>query len=339
MNQRRIVFTAPGKAELLEDKIPSVGLHDVLVELAVSTISSGTERANVSGDTNISPDRPLDKAVFPRYGGYSSAGTVIQVGAEVQNIHVGDRVALMWSTHNQYVCLHEKNVTVIQNENISFEEAALCHIGTFPLAAIRKCHTEIGEASIVMGLGILGQMAVLQLRAAGAAPIIAADPVKEKRELAIRLGADYAFDPFDANFIKQVKAVSNGGVSVAIEVTGVGKGLETVLDCMKRFGRVALLGCTRHSDFTIDYYRKVHAPGITLVGAHTRARPEEESHNGWWTAQDDMKAQLTLLSLKRLNYRQLIEETHSPEDAPEVYHRLCTEKNFPVVQFDWRMLK
>jgi len=339
MKQKRIVFTAPCKAELLEDMIPSVGSNDVLVELAVSTVSSGTERANVSGDTNISPDKPLDKAVFPRYGGYSSAGTVVRIGGEVKSIRVGDRVALEWSTHNQYVCLNEKNVIVIKDDDISFEEAAMCHIGTFPLAAIRKCRTEIGEACIVMGLGILGQMAILQLRAAGAVPIIAADPVKEKRELALRLGADYAFDPFAEDFVEQVKAASNGGVSVAIEVTGVGKGLETVLDCMKRFGRVALLGCTRHSDFTIDYYRKVHAPGITLVGAHTRARPEEESHGGWWTARDDMEAQLKLLSMKRLNYCQLIQETHSPEDAPEVYRRLCTEKNFPVVQFDWRLLK
>ena len=40
---------------------------------------------------------------------------------------------------------------------------------------------------------------------------------------------------------------------------------------------------TRHSDFNIDYYRKVHGPGITLIGAHTNARPKSESHPGWWT--------------------------------------------------------
>ncbi|MFR6641702.1 MAG: hypothetical protein ACLUSP_10635 [Christensenellales bacterium] len=63
------------------------------------------------------------------------------------------------------------------------------------------------------------------------------------------------------------------GANVAVEVTGLGKGLDRVLDCMRKFGRVALLGCTRNSDFTIDHYRKVHGPGITPVGAHTAARP------------------------------------------------------------------
>ncbi len=339
MVRRRIVFTAPGKAELLEDTVPPVGPHDVLVELAVSTVSSGTERANVSGEPNVRCDRVLREAVFPRYSGYSSAGTVLETGDQVQGINAGDRVALAWSTHSQYVCIHEKNVIVIPDNDISFEEAALCHIGTFPLAAIRKCHLEIGESALVMGLGILGQMAVLQLRAAGAVPVIAADPVKEKRELALQLGADYALDPFAEDFAKQVKEITDGGVHVAIEVTGVGQGLDLALDCMRGFGRVALLGCTRHSDFTIDFYHKVHGPGITLVGAHTLARPETESHNGWWTVRDDMNAQLQLLMRKRLNYRKLITETHSPEDAPEVYTRLCTERNFPVVQFDWRLIK
>ena len=118
---------------------------------------------------------------------------------------------------------------------------------------------------MVMGLGILGQLAVKLARIAGACPVIACDPVKERREEALKNGADYAFDPFDKDFVSQVKQASGGGVQTAIEVTGVGAGLVETLDCMRRFGRVALLGCTRNSDFSIDYYNKVHTPRITLV--------------------------------------------------------------------------
>ena len=138
---------------------------------------------------------------------------------------------------------------------------------------------------------------------------------------------------------KKVKAVSGGGINVAIEVTGVGAGLDEALDCMAKFGRVALLGCTRSSDFTIDYYKKVHAPGITIIGAHTIARPEYESHPGWFTHRDDIKSVLRLLSGGRLDLESLVEETHSPTECGEVYKRLVFDKNFPiVVQFDWRML-
>ena len=182
-------------------------------------------------------------------------------------------------------------------------------------------------------------MAVNQLRAAGAAPIVAVDPVESRRKRALELGADYAFDPFCEDFVQQVKAVCGGGVNVAIEVTGVGSGLNGTLDCMKRFGRVALLGCTRNSDFSVDYYRKVHGPGISLIGAHTQARTETDSFSGMWTTADDIRAQLRLLAMKRLHYGGLVEEVHSPLECKAVYARLLTEKSFPIVQFDWRTME
>jgi threonine dehydrogenase-like Zn-dependent dehydrogenase len=133
-----------------------------------------------------------------------------------------------------------------------------------------------------------------------------------------------------------VKEITEGGANVAIEVTGLGQGLIQTLDCMAKFGRIALLGCTRSSDFKIDYYRKVHAPGITIVGAHTGARPKE-SYPAYWTDKDDIKAVLKMILGKRLNFREIISEIHKPEEAPDVYKRLISDKNFPVgVLFDWR---
>ena len=338
MLNRQIVFTAPNTVKVLEKNIDGTPTGGVLVKLARSTISSGTEKANLIGDRNLSATQAACDAVYPKYTGYSSSGTVVDVGEGVESVKVGDRVALSWSTHSEYNLIGLQNVHIIPYDNISFSAAALCHIGCFPLAAIRKCALEIGESAIVMGQGILGIMAVLQLRAAGAAPLIAADPIPEKRELALSLGADFALDPFDPDFVKKVKEITNGGVKVAIEVTGVGKALDTVLDCMAKFGRVALLGCTRNSDFTIDYYRKVHGPGINLIGAHTIARPKVESSKGLWTTHDDIMAQFNLLSTGRLDYDRLISEVHSPLEAPEVYARLLNDKSFPIVQFDWSRL-
>ena len=210
-------------------------------------------------------------------------------------------------------------------------------IATFPEAGLRKTRPEFGESAIVMGLGLFGQLAVQFCRAAGCAPVIAVDPIAERRAYAGKMGADYTFDPFAPDFVENVKKVTDGkGVNVAVEVTGNGKALDQVLDCMARFGRVSLLGCTRNSDFTIDYYRKIHFPGITLVGAHTAARPDRESAPGYWCYDDDLYAIFKLLKGGRLHFKDMIAETHLPEEAPEVYTRLVNEKNFPlVVQFDW----
>ena len=195
---------------------------------------------------------------------------------------------------------------------------------------------EIGESALVMGLGILGLFAVQLLRAAGAAPIIAVDPVKERRDIALNLGADYVFDPTEEEFVGKVRHAAGKGVAVAIEVTGIGVGLNQALDCMARYGRVALLGCTRESDFTVDYYRKVHGPGITLIGAHTQARPTVESHPGWFTQRDDIRAIMRLCEHRRMDLGKMILETHDPFECKEVYERLVKDRCFPpVVQFKW----
>ena len=169
MKNKNIVFTKPNIAELIEEDISAPASNDIQVRLMYSTISSGTERANLMGSKTVSWRCPeVKEAVFPRRGGYSSAGIVEQIGENVTKFKVGDRVALWWSTHNQYVTINEKNACLISD--ISFEDAALFHIATFPLAAIRKCHLEIGESAIVMGMGMLGVVALQLLKSAGAVP-------------------------------------------------------------------------------------------------------------------------------------------------------------------------
>lgn len=106
----------------------------------------------------------------------------------------------------------------------------------------------------------------------------------------------------------------------------------------EKFGRVALLGCTRNSDFTIDYYRKVHGPGISLIGAHNLARPENESFSGMWCLKDEIKGVQNLCRFGRINLSELVEEIHSPQKAQEIFTRLANEKAFPIVQFDWEDL-
>ena len=333
MEIKQIFFTDVNTARLLPEEISEPSGNEVLIKTAVSTISCGTERANLVGSKNVSASE------FPKKVGYSNAGTVVKVGKDVKSVKPGDRVAVFWGQHKSYNLLPEDNVVKIESQNVSFEDAAMGLISSFPLAAIRKTRLEIGESAMVMGLGILGMIAVKLLRAAGAVPIVAVDPNPKRREIALKCGADFAFNPFDNDFAEKVRAVTNGGVKVAIEVTGVGAGLDEALDCMAKFGRIALLGCTRNSDFTIDYYNKVHVPGITLVGAHTIARPETESYPGYFTHRDDITAVLNLCASGRLKLDDLVEETHSPTECEDVYFRLATDKDFPVVvQFDWRSL-
>ena len=348
MIRKSILFTGPGKVEIVEEELGAPGAGEVLVRLARSCISSGTARANLTGvpDADVGIFAQGGGTTWPRRCGYSSSGVVEALGPGVTGLAVGDRVALSWSVHASHVVLPAAQVYRLP-ANVSLEAAAWTHIATFPLAAIRKCRLEMGEGALVMGQGVLGQLAVKLLRAAGATPVIAADPVAAKRERALKLGADAVLDPSAADFAAQAKALCRGersvmramvpadGPAVAVEATGVGAALDQALDAVAPYARIALLGCTRSSDFSIDYYHKVHGRGVTIVGAHTLARREGESAPGWWTERDDARAFLRLLSLGRISLEGFTDEVHAPTACGEVFARLAAGGPFPNVQFDW----
>ena len=338
MKTKQIVFTKAYTAELLEVDCLPPKAGEVTVRLEYSAISSGTEKANYIGERASIFDAEDAEAVFPRAVGYSAAGVVVEVGEGVGSVKAGDRVIVYWGKHKKLITISEKNVVKIPDE-VSLAEASMALISTFPLAAVRKTKIEIGESALVMGLGILGMFAVQQFRAAGAYPVVAVDPIAERREMALKLGADYAIDPTVEGFADKVKGLT-GGVNACVEATGLGIGLIQALDCMKKMGRIALLGCTRNSNFSIDYYSKVHGKGVSLIGAHTLARPKFESSAGLWTDVDDLKATAALIKGGRLNFKDMICEYVSPADCQAVYDRLVNDKKFPIgVLFDWSLIE
>ncbi len=334
MNAKQIIFTKPYTAELLDVVMDAPKGTEVLIQTAYTAISAGTEKANLIGDPSVNTfASPSVK--FPRACGYSGSGVVVAVGDQVTKFSVGDRVATVWGCHKSYQLIQEDRLMPIP-DGVGLKEATPVFISTFSSAALRKMHPKFGESVLVMGLGILGQYAVMLAKTSGLVPVIAADPVEERRQFALKNGADYALNPFDADFAEQVKSLTNGGANMCVEVTGRGEGLNQALDCMKKFGRVALLGCTRDSDFSVDYYRKVHAPGITLVGAHTLARPNFESNSDVFTYADDFDSIFKLQKFGRISLENMINEIVSPKDCFDVFTRLANDRNFPIgVLFDW----
>ena len=101
MEAKQIVFTKPNTAELLKNEIKQVSGTLVKVKTQFSTVSCGTERANITGDPNIGPNGS-GSVVFPRILGYCSSGIVEEVGERVTSVKPGDRVAMYWSIHSEY---------------------------------------------------------------------------------------------------------------------------------------------------------------------------------------------------------------------------------------------
>lgn len=335
MKAKQIIFTDVRKAELLEAEVRPLNENDVLAEMEYTVISGGTERAAIMGMPNAGGNN------FPKRLGYCGIGRVIEIGPAVTSVAVGDRVLVYHGKHMKYNVRTEAEITKVEDDSIPSLDAVFVIIASMGLGGVRRLEIEVGESAMVMGLGLLGIFAVQFCRLNGAYPVIAADLNPARRDLALKLGADYALDPSAPDFVEQVKALTKGkGVRATVEVTGKSVAMKQALDCASWMGRISLLGCTRISDCPIDYYQQVHRPGVKLIGAHNLVRPKVESYPHHWTHQDDCKAILDLLSAGRIQVAPIVSRVVSPTEAPEIFRQLCDDPEFPIgTVFDWREIQ
>jgi len=331
MKKKQIMFTQPGKAELWEVEVPAVGADDVQVRMEYTVVSGGTERAVLLGMNNTAQK-------FPCSLGYCGVGRVTAIGDQVKSVAVGDRVLVYHGNHASYNMRKEDEITKVEDDSIDSLDAAFVIIASMGLGGVRKLELELGESAMVMGLGLLGIFALQFCRLSGANPVIAADLNPERRELALKLGADYAFDPSDPDFVAKVKAVTKGrGVNGCVEVTGISAAMMQALECASWMGRISLLGCTRVSDSAVDYYQQVHRPGVKLIGAHNFVRPKFESYPHHWTHHDDCRAILDMIASGRVQVAPIRSRVVLPESAPEIFTQLADDPHFPLgTVFSWQ---
>src|SRR4030088_3210451 len=214
-----------GEITIAEVPSPQLLPGCVLVRIAASLVSAGTERAslefagkNLLQKAQARPDLVRDviskiqrDGIFsaiqtvrsrldqPQAPGYSSAGTVLAVGDGVTDLQAGDRVACAgagFAVHAEVACVPRLLVARIpvqdlagSCEEVSIEEAAFTTIGAVALHGIRTAEVKLGDLVAVIGLGLLGQLTIQLLKAAGCR-VLGMDLDPSRAELAAQLGAD-----------------------------------------------------------------------------------------------------------------------------------------------------
>ena len=333
MKTHSVGFTAREKAEYLVRELETVpSSRNMLVKTHFDLISAGTELANYHGLPNTCADDG-----YPIFTGYSASGIVEAVGPEVKKFKPGDRVLCNKLAHHARFLAGEEHFYPIPDD-VSMETAAAAFLCTFPLLGVRKLQLQMGESVMVAGLGLLGQFSAQIARINGAAPVLVCDFSPERRELALQLGADHALDPREKDFIEKVKELTDGrGPEGVVEVTGYISALQQALEYVAWQGRISLLGCTRVSDQTIDFYRYVHRRGVQLIGCHTATRPQRDSFPGQWTEEDDYRTFFKYVRTGRLQVDPVIPHRADPRDAENLFKKIGSEKIPPLgILFDWR---
>ncbi len=223
-----------GKTIVEDVPVPTPREGQALVKISASLVSAGTERMVVEfaeksylGKARSRPDlvkQTLDKAkregvmptvqaVFNRLDqpmalGYSSAGTIVALGKNMQGFKVGQRVACAgggYATHAEYNVVPRNLLTPLP-KNVDFESAAFTTLGAIALHGFRLAEPQLGENVAVIGLGLLGLLTI-QLASAAGCNVLGIDLDPKRIQLAsslglqavLRKGAESASVSFTAN--------------------------------------------------------------------------------------------------------------------------------------------
>ena len=211
-----------GELDLFEVPAPACAQNGVLIETTVSLVSAGTEkmivdiaRKSLLGKAKARPDlvrqvigkmqqegvkNTLEK-VFAKIDspiplGYSCAGRVIEVGEKADGISIGDHVACGGAGYANHAEVNyiPRNLFVKVPDNVEDIEASFVTLGAIALQGVRQAEPNLGELVAVIGLGLIGQLAVQLLKANGC-KVLGCDLEREKLELAQKNGADVVCMP------------------------------------------------------------------------------------------------------------------------------------------------
>jgi predicted dehydrogenase/threonine dehydrogenase-like Zn-dependent dehydrogenase len=355
--------------EISVQEVPSPRLLDgcVLVRIATSLVSAGTERAasefaskSLLQKARARPDlvrEVVNKAgrdgVFsavaavrtrldqPGALGYSSAGTVVGVGKGVNDILVRDRVACAgagYAVHAEFACVPRLLVAKIPSESgVTFDEAAFTTLGAVALHGVRTADVKLGDVVAVIGLGLLGQLTVQVLKAAGCL-VLGMDIVSERADLAFRMGAD-AVSASTSSFRELCVQHSAGhgvdAVLIAAE-TSSSDPVNLAGEIARDRGVVVAIGTVGMDIQRKLYYEKEldfrlsrsYGPGRYDSAYEQKGRDYPIGYVRW-TETRNMEAFLQLLSEGKLNLRPLITHRFPIERAHHAYELITERKREP----------
>jgi len=354
-----------GKTIVEDIPIPTPREGQALVKVSASLVSAGTERMVVEfaeksylGKARSRPDlvkQVLDKAkregvaptlqaAFNRLDqpmalGYSTAGTIVALGKNMQGFKVGQRVACAgggYASHAEYNVV-PKNLLTPLPKNVDFESAAFTTLGAIALHGFRLAEPQLGENVAVIGLGLLGLLTI-QLAAAAGCNVLGIDLDPQRIQLASALG---------------LQAVSRPNAESAARSATANRGFDSIIICAdtpsndpvelagiiaRDRAKVVATGAVGLNIPRKIYYEKE----ISFINSRSYGPGRYDANyeeNGVdypigyirWTEGRNFQAVVDLLSSRKLKVESLISHRFPIEDGVQAYEVITGKKKEPFL--------
>ena len=353
------------KGKIIIEQVPTpiVDPNHVLVKVAYSCISPGTEMTTVKGSGESIYKRLIKKPEYLKKAydlikekglvqaksllkgkveaaypiGYSASGIVVAVGQNVTGFLLGDKVACAGANHANHAEYIDVpvNLVVKLSDAIDLAEASTVTLGAIALQGVRRINPTIGERIVVFGLGILGQLTVQLLKNNGCT-VIGIDVDQHRVNMALKNGMDIGINAIENEAIERVfKNTDNFGADAVI-ITAAASG-DSIIDqamkmCRKK-GRVVLVGSVSLAFSREDFYKKeIDFLISTSYGPGRYDDTYEEEGIDYpfayvrWTENRNMEEYLRQVQQKRILISDYVNGNFTVNDAPEVYDNLVQGK-------------
>jgi predicted dehydrogenase/threonine dehydrogenase-like Zn-dependent dehydrogenase len=338
-----------GRIALRTIPAPCPADGEVLIANRASLVSAGTEKMALDlgkrtllGKARERPDqvrRVLEKlrtegvvSTFqqvmqkldePMTMGYSSAGIVLACGRGIQDLKPGDRVASN-GPHAEVVSV-PRNLCARIPDAVSFESACFGVLGSIALQGVRLTKCQLGETVLVIGLGLIGQLTVALLKAAGIR-VLGIDLDERRCELAKTMGAEDARPDLGPTTVNHWTGDLGADAVIITASTRSNAPIETAAATVRKKGRIVLVGVVGlELDRRPFYFKEVefvvscsYGPGRYDASYEQRGHDYPAAYVRW-TENRNIQAVLDLMGAGQLPVERLITHRFPIEEAEKAY--------------------
>lgn len=352
--------------KVVDVAMPRAPRGGILVETAASLISAGTERAlidiarkNLVEKARARPDlvrkviekvkregalaaleTVRSKLENPIPLGYSLAGRVLDVGSGAQGFARGDRVACAGAGYANHAEANAvpQNMAVHVPDEVTDEEAAFVTVGAIALQGVRLVRPALGETVVVIGLGLIGQIAASLLRAHGCDVVgVDVDPAKVK--LAIERGAAGGAVTGTDDPVEVVRAISCGRGADGVVITAsanTAEPLELAGEVARDKATISVVGMIPLEIPRKTFYEKELEVVVSRSYGPGRYDPDYEERGkdypvGYvrWTERRNLEAVIGAIASKRLDVKSLITHRFAFTEVMDAYALITGERPEP----------